>query len=326
MYTPCVKPFAGTDQQLVCSGTTQITTATLAATAVTGGSWSQIGNTPNVATITNATLANSTITGLVPGTYQFVWSTKTDCSDTVSVFVPNCGCVSTPPLLIGGNPQVCIGDTFPTLKVNIVGIGTVDWYSVPTGGIAVATNSLTYKPSGNVTTTVSYYAQAKSTDPTCPAVSQRTMITVNAQNCADTVDLALKKLISKKLVQVGDVIDYTIKVWNESNKNATGVAVTDSLNVGVQYISSTATRGSYDIGTKKWTIGNVAAAGDTVTLTIKVKVLAEGVWFNTAQISNTNEKDRDSTPGNGVDGEDDIDRQCFSVPIKLCVGQAVDVS
>ena len=24
-------------------------------------------------------------------------------------------------------------------------------------------------------------------------------------------------------------------------------------------------------------------------------------------------------------GEDDIDRQCFSVPIKLCVGQAVDV-
>ncbi len=130
LYTPCVKPFAGTDQQLVCSGTTQITSATLAATAVTGGSWSQVGNTPNVATITNTTLANSTITGLVPGTYKFVWSTKTDCSDTVSVFVPNCGCVSTPPLLIGGNPQVCIGDTFPTLKVSIVGTGTVDWYSV----------------------------------------------------------------------------------------------------------------------------------------------------------------------------------------------------
>ncbi len=292
LYTPCVKPNAGTDQQLVCSGTTQITTATLAATAVTGGSWSQIGTTPNVATITNATLANSTITGLVPGTYQFVWSTKTDCSDTVQVIVPNCACVSQPPFTSSANLQVCKGDTFPTMKVSIIGTGTVDWYKTATGGIAISTNTLSYKPSGVVTSTDSFFVQAVSSDSNCPFVNQRTKIVINAQNCIDTVDLHLTKKVDKKTVQLGDVITYTIKVWNESNKNATGVEVTDQLPAGVQYVSSVATRGNYNNTTGVWAIGNIAAlttstpiVGDTVTLSIKAKVIAEGVTFNTAQIS-----------------------------------------
>jgi Domain of unknown function DUF11 len=98
------------------------------------------------------------------------------------------------------------------------------------------------------------------------------------------------------------------------------------LNCALSYQSSTATRGSYDIATKKWTIGNVAANGDTVTLTIKAKVLMEGLWFNTAEISKTDQKDKDSTPGNRIDGEDDIDRACFTVPFKICAGQGVEVS
>ena len=34
-----------------------------------------------------------------------------------------------------------------------------------------------------------------------------------------------------------------------------------------------------------------------------------------------NEEDVDSTPGNGVGSEDDIDRECFTVPYLLCRGQ-----
>lgn len=52
----------------------------------------------------------------------------------------------------------------------------------------------------------------------------------------------------------------------------------------------------------------------------------EGVHFNIAEISKTNEKDRDSTPGNGKNEEDDIDRQCFTVPFKLCPGEKVEAS
>ena len=80
----------------------------------------------------------------------------------------------------------------------------------------------------------------------------------------------------------------------------------------------------------KWNIGgitaNAGANGDTVTLTYKVKATQQGVHFNTAEISKTNEKDVDSTPGNGNNSEDDIDRQCFTIPIKLCPGQKAEAS
>ncbi|MFN8347994.1 MAG: hypothetical protein U0X91_23520, partial [Spirosomataceae bacterium] len=36
--------------------------------------------------------------------------------------------------------------------------------------------------------------------------------------------------------------------------------------------------------------------------------------------------DIDSTPGNGKDNEDDMDRQCFTVPVKLCAGAKVEAS
>ena len=140
------------------------------------------------------------------------------------------------------------------------------------------------------------------------------------------VDLHLQKSISKKQAKTGDVIDYTVKVWNESSTPATGVVVSDSLNAGVQYVSSSATRGNYSFSTKQWTIGNIAANGDTITLTIRVKVLSQGVWFNMAEITKTNEEDVDSTPGNGAEGEDDMEHVCFTVPIDICTGEKVQAS
>ena len=38
------------------------------------------------------------------------------------------------------------------------------------------------------------------------------------------------------------------------------------------------------------------------------------------------EEDEDSTPCNGEEEEDDIDRECFSVPLELCAGEGVQVS
>jgi hypothetical protein len=76
----------------------------------------------------------------------------------------------------------------------------------------------------------------------------------------------------------------------------------------------------------KWTIGNIAANGDTVVVSYKVKATQQGIHFNAAEISKTNEKDVDSTPGNGKDDEDDIDRQCFTVPFKLCPTNKIEAS
>jgi len=148
------------------------------------------------------------------------------------------------------------------------------------------------------------------------------------------VDLALKKYINKKIAQIGDELIYTIKVFNQSNTAATGVEVTDSIATSVQFVAASfvASRGSAVItgNVIKWTIGGIAANaganGDTVTLSYKVKATQQGVHYNTAEISKTNEKDIDSTPSNGKDGEDDIDRQCFTVPFQLCPGEKVQVN
>ncbi|MBB3839366.1 putative repeat protein (TIGR01451 family) [Runella defluvii] len=251
-------------------------------------------------------------------------------SDTIIAGV-NCNCNPAMPQLLTPSLTVCIGDTFPTLKATVVGLATVEWFSQQTGG-AVLFTGLNYKPSGTVTANTIFYAQARSTDPTCPtAVStSRVPATINAQDCTKEVDLALSKSISKKIAQIGDVLTYTIKVWNESATNATGVSVTDSIATTVQFVSGSfvASRGSASISGNviKWNIGSISANGDTVTLTYQIKVTQEGVHFNTAEICTTNEKDVDSTPCNHDDTEDDIDRACFTVPVKLCPGEVVEVS
>jgi uncharacterized repeat protein (TIGR01451 family) len=139
-------------------------------------------------------------------------------------------------------------------------------------------------------------------------------------------DLHLQSRVSKKQVKVGEEISYTVKVWNESANPATGVEVADSLLSGLQYVSSSATRGSYNPSTSRWVIGRIGANGDTVTLTVRVKVVSQGVLFMTAEVVKLNERDVDSTPGNGWVGEDDQDRICCSSAYELCTGERLQAS
>ena len=182
-------------------------------------------------------------------------------------------------------------------------------------------NAATVTPDGKVSglTTAGNYAFTL-TSGECVA----TLTVVKPTSCEKVYDLALDKSIDKKLAMLGDDISYTIRVWNEGEGDATGIEVSDPLNAGVQYVAHATAAGNYNPNTKIWTIGSIAV-GDTVTLTIAVKVIAQGVWFNTAEISKMNEKDVDSTPGNSVEGEDDIDRECFTVPIILCRGDGAQV-
>jgi uncharacterized repeat protein (TIGR01451 family) len=287
-------------------------------------------------TLTNPSASNYTVTGIPNATnLKITDSLSAVCKFDTTITGPNCNCTPKDPIVLTPSVTVCAGDTFPTLKATVVGLAVAEWFTQPTGGSMVFSGP-NYKPAGTVPAIGdTVYVQARSTDASCPTVVTPTRVPVfiNAQNCNVEIDLALKKLISKKLAAVNDVITYTIKVWNESSNPATGVEVTDMLNAGVQYISSSSKRlsnnttaGTYNSATGIWTIGNMAANGDTVALEIQVKVLSEGLWFNTAEISKTNEKDKDSTPGNKVEGEDDIDRQCFTVPIKLCPTQKIEAT
>uniref|UniRef100_UPI0035939E50 SdrD B-like domain-containing protein n=1 Tax=Persicitalea sp. TaxID=3100273 RepID=UPI0035939E50 len=137
----------------------------------------------------------------------------------------------------------------------------------------------------------------------------------------DKIDLALDKSVDKKLAMLGDTVAYTIRVYNEGQVLATGVQVSDTLAASLQFVSS---NGAYSPVTKVWMVGSVAP-GDTVSIVIKARVIAAGVTFNTAQISKVNEQDVDSTPGDNAEGEDDLDRECLTVPILVCRGQGQGV-
>ena len=82
---------------------------------------------------------------------------------------------------------------------------------------------------------------------------------------------------------VGDLIAYTITLTNYGPSNATGVRVSDVLDSRLIYLSSNATKGGYNPATGFWNIGNLSV-GQTVTLTIVVKVNASGTIVNTVSV------------------------------------------
>ncbi len=325
LAVPCVKSTVTLTGAPVCSADVQTYSLTFSVT-----------NKVGIIKVDKGTLTGSnpyTVTGIPSGaTVKITDSLSAVCKWDTLITGPNCNCNPPLPTLVTPSLTACIGDTFPTIKATIVGLATVEWFATATSTEVLFTG-LNYKPAGNVTAAgATFYAQARSTDPSCPAAisTSRVMATINAQNCTVEVDLALKKSINTKIAQIGDELTYTLKVYNQSATGATGVEVVDSIATTVQFVagSFTASRGTATITDNviKWTIGNIASGGDTVTLTYRIKATQEGVHFNTAEICKTNEKDIDSTPCNHDEDEDDIDRQCFTVPIKLCAGEKVQAS
>jgi gliding motility-associated-like protein/uncharacterized repeat protein (TIGR01451 family) len=107
-----------------------------------------------------------------------------------------------------------------------------------------------------------------------------TVVVVN--NCPVT-DLSIVKTVDNVYPHVGSNVVFTIKATNNGPSTATGVAVTDILQSGYQYVSSTTTAGTFNSSTGVWTIGNMLN-GATETLTITVTVVSPGNYSNTAII------------------------------------------
>ena len=123
-------------------------------------------------------------------------------------------------------------------------------------------------------------------------------------NNQPSADLSLAKTTSNPNVDVGQTTSFTLNLLNSGPDSASNVAVTDILPVGLQYVSSTASQGSYNAGTGIWTIGTVPA-GTTAILQVTTMVTGTTAITNMAQISASDQLDPDSTPNNNNPSEDD---------------------
>ena len=85
---------------------------------------------------------------------------------------------------------------------------------------------------------------------------------------------------------------------------ATNVDVTDALPAGVNFVSASATAGSYSSGTGIWDLASIAnAASDTLTITATVDSAAGGTTItNTAAVTAL-----DQTDGNAANDSDSVD-------------------
>lgn len=95
---------------------------------------------------------------------------------------------------------------------------------------------------------------------------------------APTVDIDLAKEVYKadgatpaSSVRRGDTLIYVLTVSNAGPDDATNVAVTDKLPVGLTYVSDDSAGGAYDSASGVWTIGDLANGADK-SLRIEVTV------------------------------------------------------
>ncbi|HOY18426.1 MAG TPA: SdrD B-like domain-containing protein, partial [Haliscomenobacter sp.] len=182
---------AGPDQQL-CSSSAEMTANT---PTIGTGTWTQLSG-PGGAIITAPNGPNTTITGLVEGVYQFVWTIANGaCSDKDTVKL----LVSTPPTsAFAGNDQTICGTTSATLAANAVASGTWTVFSGPNTPIFSNTMSPTTTVSGLVFGVYVFQWNSQG-GPFCPIETDQVQVTVyptanagaDQSYCEEVMDVSL---------------------------------------------------------------------------------------------------------------------------------------
>ena len=141
-------------------------------------------------------------------------------------------------------------------------------------------------------------------------------------------DLSLRKVLLTNCERaIGDevTIQVILKRQDVLADTLGGIVVKDSIPNRFSFSGATPSQGSYNPATGLW-IGIKLAAGDSATLTLRLKIVGAtgfmgGLICSYAEVVAMGGTDRDSSPNNKSETEDDNARICASVPIDLCTAQ-----
>ncbi len=100
----------------------------------------------------------------------------------------------------------------------------------------------------------------------------------------DDADLSITNVVDNTSPDINTNVVFTLQIKNNGPTDDSNVTVTELVPSGYNYVSHSVTKGGYDAGTGIWTVGDFNV-NDTETLEITAKVLASGIYDNTATIS-----------------------------------------
>jgi uncharacterized repeat protein (TIGR01451 family) len=130
---------------------------------------------------------------------------------------------------------------------------------------------------------------------------------------AGNPDLLISKLADSQQVVMGGSAAFTIQISNTGSGAATNVVISDTLDAGLAYVSSSPTATTVAFRETRiltWNLGTLMP-GAVSNLTVTTTVQKEGVLYNTAYATTT---DTENSLANNAGST------CVTVPIMLCAG------
>jgi len=108
------------------------------------------------------------------------------------------------------------------------------------------------------------------------------------------VDLEVSKIVDKDYVNIGEEVNFEIRVKNNGPNAASEIELLDLLPNGYTYKEHFISQGTYDSLTGLWDIG-ILINGASSFMVIKATVNRKGTYTNVASIQNVFQFDRDNT-------------------------------
>ncbi|MCS5491194.1 DUF7507 domain-containing protein, partial [Algoriphagus limi] len=190
-----------------------------------------------------------------------------------------------------------VQDQLPAGITFVSSSATLGSYSNTTGVWSFGTNTLASGASASLTINATVNANTAGFTITnnATAVSVQGGNNTANDNASATfkvsgADIALTKTASASTPIQGDPLTYTITATNNGPNATTGLVIKDILPTNLQHNSSSATVGTYNVGTGEWTIGNLAN-GASATLTINTTILNGGGFTNTVTVLSSSAPD-----------------------------------
>ena len=123
-------------------------------------------------------------------------------------------------------------------------------------------------------------------------------------------DMRVTKTVNKKRAAVGENIVWTVTATNVGPGTAYDQSATDKLPAGLQYVTHTASQGTYDPVSGLWAIGDMPA-NTAQTLLVTTKVLPKGPYKNVVRINGDDDDDEPEDDDETIEPDSTADLRIY---------------